>query len=344
MTTIPSKFMHECERAPRLNEMFSFFSATASGRSGAPKKNPAVDPRLLQFDNRLSRFAKIQQSLWGNFDPHYFSSIPYRLEEEIRLGDALLEYGISKAQVRGGPVGYYVLGAAEGTFARTLSSMATGSILTLSCSPNEENEESFYRRGRPQYSTFFLGPFHRLTSSFLSTDAILKPLAGKFDVILEDTTFQMYSSNRSAQIEFVKQYLRDDGIFLFVEKHTQPNQEEYLRRELQKDYGYKARYFSSADIDKKREAILQRMNLNEVSLENMAFAIGEHFSHACITWNSGNFYTIAASNDADNLHALVGNMCEPCIPNEYVYEELPAALPGSPTGLPVFRQSSRRSR
>jgi len=342
MTKTPSKFMRECERAPRLNEMFAFFSATAGGRSGAPKKNPVVDPRLLQFDNRLSRFAKIHQTLWGNFDPHYFSSIPYRLEEEIRLGDALLAYGMSKAQA-GGPVGYYVLGAAEGTFARTLSSMAAGSILTLSCSPNQENEASFYRGGRPQYSTFFLGPFHRLTSSFLSTDAILKPLAGKFDVILEDTTFQMYSANRSAQIEFVKQYLRDDGIFLFVEKLRHRVQEEYLRRELQKDYGYKARYFSSAEIEKKRETILHRMNLNEVSLETMAFAIGEHFNHACITWNSGNFYTIAASNDADNLHALVERMCEPCIPHEYVYEDLPGALAGFPNSLPTFRRSAGKS-
>lgn len=118
MTKDPSEFMEECERAPRLNEMFAFFSATAGGRSGAPKRNPVVDRRLLQFDTGLSRFAKIQQTLWGNFDPHYFGSIPYRLEEEIRLGDALLEYGVSKAQ-SGDPVGYYILGAAEGTFART---------------------------------------------------------------------------------------------------------------------------------------------------------------------------------------------------------------------------------
>lgn len=221
--------------------------------------------------------------------------------------------------------------------------MAAGSILTLSCSPNKENEASFYRGGRPRYSTFFLGPFHRLTPSFLSTDPILKPLRGKFDVILEDTTFQMYSANRSAQIDFVKQYLRDDGIFLFVEKHRHLDESEYIRRELQKDYGYKARYFSSAEIDEKRETILQKMNLNEVTLETMACTIGEHFSHACITWNSGNFYTIAASNDADNLHALVGKMCEPCIPSEYVYEELPGALAGFPNTLPRFRQSAGKS-
>ncbi|MGK9086125.1 class I SAM-dependent methyltransferase [Brucella intermedia] len=343
MTKSPSNFMNECDMAPRLNEMFAFFSATAGGKSGAPERNPVVDPRLLQFDSRLSRFAKVQQTLWGNFDPHYFSSIPYRLEEEIRLGDALLEYGMSKAQ-SGHPVGYYILGAAEGTFARTIASLAEGSILTLSCSPNKENEASFYRGGRPQHSTFFLGPFHRLTSSFLSTDPVLAPLGGKFDVIVEDTTFQMYSANRSGQIDFVKQYLHDDGILLFVEKHRHPDTAEYVRRELQKDYGFKARYFSSEEIDKKRKTILQRMNLNEVTLEDMASTIGEHFNHACITWNSGNFYTIAASNNADNLTALVQQMCDPCIPNEYVYEELPGALAGFSTTLPRFRQPARKSR
>ncbi len=342
MTKAPSKFLNECERAPRLNEMFAFFSATAGGRSGAPQKIPVVDHRLLQFDSQLSRFAKVHQTLWGNFDPHYFSSIPYRLEEEIRLGDALLEYGISKAQTAG-QVGYYVLGAAEGTFARTLSSLAAGSILTLSCSPNEENKASFYRAGRPQYSTFFLGPFHRLTSSFLATDVILKPLAGKFDVILEDTTFQMYSANRSAQIGFVKQYLRKDGIFIFVEKHKRDNQEEYLQRELQKDYGYKSRYFSTLEMEKKRETILKRMNENEVTLEAMALTIGEHFNQACITWNSGNFYTIAASNNADNLKELAARMCEPCIPHEYVYEDLPTSLTGFSTILPTFRRPTKQS-
>lgn len=162
--------------------------------------------------------------MWGHFDPHYFSSIPYRLEEEIRLGDALLEYGKSDRRGRS-PVGYYVLGAAEGTFARALADLAAGSILTLSCSPNKENEESFFRFGRPCFPRF-QGPFHRLTPSILSTDPILQPLGGKFDVIMEDTTFQMYSPNRSEQIDFVKQYLKKTAYSFLLrssDKQTLPN-------------------------------------------------------------------------------------------------------------------------
>lgn len=338
MSKASSKFIQECENAPRLNEMFSFFSATASGRSGAPQRPPRSDLRLLEYDSKLVRFAKKQRGLWGHFDPHYFSSIPYRLEEEIRLGDALLEYGKSDRRGRS-PVGYYVLGAAEGTFARAVADLGAGSILTLSCSPNKENEESFFRFGRPCFSAFFPGPFHRLTPSILSTDPILQPLGGKFDVIMEDTTFQMYSPNRSEQIDFVKQYLKKDGIFLFVEKFRQADPAEYLRRELQKDCGYKVRYFSPDQIEQKTRQILKRMNLNEVTLQTMAAEIGEHFNHACMTWNSGNFYTLAASDNAENLSELVEHMFKPCIPQEYVYENLPNVLPGFSMELPGFRLS-----
>ncbi|CAK7260967.1 MULTISPECIES: class I SAM-dependent methyltransferase [unclassified Shinella] len=340
MSKASSEFMRECDGAPRLNEMFQFFSATAAGRSGAPENLPTADFRLLQHDTRLLEFAERHRALWGQFDPHFFSSIPYVLEEEIRHGDALLEYAKSKQRSHS-PVGYYVLGGAEGTLARTLGSMAGGAILTLSCSPNKENEASFLRHGQPRFSSFFHGPFHRLTSEFLLSDAVLKPLGGKFDVILEDTTFQMYSPNRSGQISFVKQYLKDDGVFLFVEKFRHEGSAEYVRRELQKDYGYKARYFSADEIAQKNKIILERMNLNEVTIETMAAALREHFVHACMTWNSGNFYAIAASNNAQNLFDFVGRMCEPCIPHEYNYEKLPRPLPGFSFDLPPFRHVKR---
>ncbi|MEK1854046.1 MAG: hypothetical protein AAAC48_19840 [Phyllobacterium sp.] len=37
-----SLFFEECERAPRLNELASFFAATAAGRAGDPLKKPQV--------------------------------------------------------------------------------------------------------------------------------------------------------------------------------------------------------------------------------------------------------------------------------------------------------------
>ncbi|RWH21131.1 MAG: class I SAM-dependent methyltransferase [Mesorhizobium sp.] len=330
-------FFNECDNAPRLNEMAEFFSATAAGRSGVPIKVPSVDARLFQNDVALKTFNNVHRQIWGFFDRHFFSSIPYRLEEEIRLGDAFLRYG----HIAGDdecPARFYILGAAEGTLARTLAQLGNGKIQTLSCSPNRENEESFFRHGPPEHARFFLGPFHHLTWSRIVAMPALRQFSAGFDLILEDTTFQMYSPNRTEQIGFVKRRLKDDGIFVFFEKFRQKSQEEYLRREMQKDYGYKARFFSFSEIKKKNETILKRMNLNETTLDEMSMSLSAYFKYGCLTWSCGNFCTLAASNSAENLRRLISAMAPPCIPNEYVYEEAPASLPGLAFEPPPFRR------
>ncbi|MER8453839.1 class I SAM-dependent methyltransferase [Mesorhizobium sp. M1428] len=329
-------FFLECNKAPRLNEMAEFFSATAGGRSGVPIKFPSVDTRLFQGDVSLESFANVHRQLWGHFNPHFFCSIPYSLEEEVRLGDAFLRYGCAIGNV-GSPARFYVLGGAEGTLARTVATLGKGKIQTLSCSPNKENEESFFLHGRPAHATFFLGPFHHLTRSRMAETPELSHFSDRFDIILEDTTFQMYSSNRTAQIGFVKRHLKDDGVFLFLEKFSQAESGGYLRRELQKDHGYKARFFNPDDIKRKNEVILKQMNLNETTLDDMSAALAAYFKYGCVTWNCGNFYTLAASNSADNLRRLISTMAPPCIPNEYVYIEAPASLPGLAFDLSPFR-------
>ncbi|RWK66860.1 class I SAM-dependent methyltransferase [Mesorhizobium sp.] len=334
-------FFVECDKAPRLNEMADFFSTTAAGRSGVPIKVPSVDARLLQGDMSLESFTNVHRQLWGRFDPHYFSSIPYRLEEAVRLGDAFLRYGCAIGN-EDSAARFYVLGDAEGTLARTLAQLGNGKIQTLSCSPNKENEESFFLHGRPAHATFFLGPFHHLTRSRIASRPSLRHFSDRFDIILEDTTFQMYSPHRKEQIGFVKQHLKDDGIFLFLEKFKQIDSEEYFRRELQKDYGYKNRFFNPSEIKRKNELILKQMNLNETTLDDMSAALAAYFKYGCVTWNCGNFYTLAASNNADNLRRLISAMAPPCLPNEYVYMEAPASLPGLAFELPPFRRLGRQ--
>ncbi|MER9745618.1 MULTISPECIES: class I SAM-dependent methyltransferase [unclassified Mesorhizobium] len=329
-------FFMECDKAPRLNEMAEFFSATAAGRSGVPTKMPRIDPRLFHGDVALARFNNVHRQIWGRFGPHYYSSIPYRLEEDIRLGDAFLRYGcITGSDDK--PARFYILGLAEGILARSVAKLGNGKIQTLSCSPTRENEESFFLHGRPAHATFFLGPFHHLTRSRMAATPGLGHFLGGFDIIMEDTTFQMYSPNRTAQIGFVKRHLKDDGVFLFLEKFKQADTQEYLRRELQKDHGYKARFFNPDDIKRKNEVILKQMNLNETTLDNMSAALAAYFKYGCVTWNSGNFYTLAASNSADNLRCLISAMAPPCIPNEYVYIEAPAPLTGLAFDLSPFR-------
>lgn len=317
-----TSFIVECESAPRLTKFAEFFASTAAGISGRPMKEPQVDKRLLGGDEQMTRFIHLHEQRRGPFDQHYHSSIPYRLEEECRLGHAILQY----SQRRLEPLHFYSLGTAEGTMARTLSELAEGHIESLCCSPNEENHRAFLAYGEPPHASFFVGPFHHLTPQVLSSRADLQKFASGFDIILEDTTFQMYSPNRPAQIEFVTQHLKEDGVMIFVEKFRHVDVLEYQRRELQKDHGFKARYFSSEDLVKKGKTILTSMNLNEVPLEDMALAIRPYFRHCYVTWNSGNFYTLVASNSLPNINSFLAGLIEPAIPGEFVYGTVPRSL------------------
>jgi hypothetical protein len=317
-----SLFLEECDRAPRINELADFFAATAAGQSGYPVKQPQVDRRLLVGDELLDRFVRLHEQRRGPFDQHYHSSIPYRLEEECRLGHAILRYSSSRSE----PLSLYTLGTAEGTMARTIAELADGHVQTLSCSPNVENYRSFLAYGEPPHASFFLGPFHHLSHDLIQARPDLKQFASGFDIIMEDTTFQMYSPNRPDQIAFVSQHLKDDGLFFFVEKFLHPDLDEYRRREDQKDHGFKARFFRPDDIASKRTAVLSIMNRNEVPLYDIGAAISRTFRHCHITWNSGNFYSLVASNSAANIERFLSLLVIPAIPLEYVYEPLPRVI------------------
>ncbi len=70
--------------------------------------------------------------------------------------------------------------------ARSLATLAHGSVKTLSCSPNVENQDEFFSRGAPIDSLFFLGPFFDVTQDLLKKPEYAD--LNKFDVIFEDTT------------------------------------------------------------------------------------------------------------------------------------------------------------
>ena len=311
-----SDFFNECDRGPRLNQLANFFSDTAAGKNGMPVRKPVVDTRLFPADTILHRFVDLHARRQGFFDQHYHTSIPYRLEEECRMAHALFRY----AQLSPTDVLLYSLGTAEGTMARTLSELSHGKIQSLSCSPNEENLKCFMAFGSPRDASFYLGPFHRLSKDHLRSDEKLDRFADGFDFIFEDTTFQMYSPNRMKQIEFVAHHLKADGIFLFLEKFHASEAREYQTREFQKNYGFKTRYFDAEEIERKTREVLTTMHEGEVSLSEMATAVYAHFKHCVITWNSGNFYGLAASNSSENLWRYLSLMVEAAIPAEYVYE------------------------
>lgn len=314
--------MRKCNcNFPRTDSLAEFFEKTALGEYGMPAKAYSGDVNLFKNDKEMLEFYKRHLNLQGNFDKHFYSSIPYILEEECRVGTAILKYMKSKNDTQY----LYVLGAAEGTLARTVGEMGHGKILTLSCSPTKANQKSFYRLGIPKYSYFILSPYNTITNNYIKK--ILPNYSG-FDILIEDTTFQMYSSDRRSQIKYAKEKLKSDGIMGFIEKFSNTDLREFNKREFIKDNYFKKSFFSQVDINKKRQTVLGDMHNNLVTLEEFTKILSEFFNYAIVNWNSGNFYTIYSSNNKNNLLDFLSEMTESLTPKEFVHHQLPVILFG----------------
>lgn len=147
-----------------------------------------------------------------------------------------------------------------------------------------------------------------------------------FDVVIEDTTFQMYGRERLAPIALTMQHLKSDGILILHEKLMHPDPDDFHRREVQKDELFKARYFAESQIGQKKQGILRSMHEQLVTLTELTEVLQRFFDHAVVTWNSGNFYTIAASTSISRLQLFTQCLTPPAIPADFLYEDLPRVL------------------
>ncbi|HDX8709345.1 TPA: hypothetical protein RQO21_001744 [Klebsiella michiganensis] len=311
-------FIRSCEAAPRITSMSDFFSQTAAGKRNQPIREPDADQRLFETQKQC-QFSKQLLLNSGPFVKHYFSSIPYSLEEECRLGTTIINF----AEAYRPPFTVYCLGMAEGAMARTITQLSNGHVTTLTTSPTASNEASFYSNGTIPGAHFVCTPFFRLPRHLLEEKHAV--FTDGFDIIIEDTTFQMYSSDRDLQIGFVSQFLKPGGLFIFTEKFS-CDADEYSARERQKDNSYKRRFFTDSQLDAKRLAVLDTMAGNEVSLSEMKTALDKHFGYKVIYWNSGNFYSIVASSSKPNIERFLSLLGKACIPFEYIYCDLPEYL------------------
>lgn len=194
-----NNFINECISAPRINGMAEFFSSTASGEKHKPFRLVEIDDRLFHSYDYI-KFAKHLTKNSGPFVNHYFCSIPYSKEEECRLGTTVIKYAITLNK----KLNTWCLGMAEGAMARTISELSKGNIQTLTTSPTKENEHAFFKYGSSENAYFICTPFFLLEERLKNSN--LKQFNQGFDIIIEDTTFQMYSPNRSGQINHVKGY------------------------------------------------------------------------------------------------------------------------------------------
>jgi tRNA (cmo5U34)-methyltransferase len=316
--------VQEWRHAPRLTSFFDFFEQTARGSANQPDLDiPLANVELLGFDVGCLTFWDTHRRLWGNFDSHYFASIPYRLEEECRLGSTIFDFGLRTWARAGRSTTVYTLGAGAGTLSRTLAKLGDGRFKTLTCSPTPANRISFLSHRPGPDAHFYLGAFFELDDERYATDENLAPFRDGFDVLLEDTTFQMYGPNRVEQLAVIAPRIRPDGLLIQVQKVNQQDSEEYARRERQKDDVFKARFFSAAQIAGKRRDVLDTMDDQQVDLEASIAALAEYFAYTVVTWNSGNFYTIVSSGSLSVLRSFVMSMISPAIPEEYCCEHLP---------------------
>ena len=69
-----------------------FFEKTALGELGEPNNTYLGDINLFKNDEKMSSFYLNHRKLQGQFDKHFYSSIPFILEEECRVGSALKDY------------------------------------------------------------------------------------------------------------------------------------------------------------------------------------------------------------------------------------------------------------
>ena len=138
----------------------------------------------------------------------------------------------------------------------------------------------------------------------------------------------MYGPERLEPIYLATRNLREDGILVLVEKIMQADHDEYARREYQKDWEFKARYFEHQQIEDKRKTIVNKMETQEVTLDQLTEVLKVFFKSAIVSWNTGNFYTVMASNSSENLANLLNQMIEPAIPPEFCYLPLPHPLFG----------------
>ncbi|NTJ11747.1 class I SAM-dependent methyltransferase [Rhizobium lusitanum] len=324
---VDSKTIDAWRKAPRLNSFATFFEQTASGLGGAPdlgKPEPEMD--LLSFDRACMTFWDTHRRLWGHFDSHYFASIPYRLEEECRLGAAILSFAEKTSARHGRPATIYTLGAGAGTLARALAKLGDGRLKTLNCSPTAGNCVCFFARRGSDDAHFYHGPFFELDDERYAADETLLPFQDGYDVLLEDTTFQMYGRDRDNQIGFIAPRVRPNGVLVQVQKLTQRNTETYLERERQKDEVFKSRFFSVGQIVEKKRGVLDTMFDFQVDLETSQSALRSYFRYAVVTWNSGNFYTIVSSNSLNSLRDFVTSMVKPAILSAFHYEQVPKVL------------------
>lgn len=308
---------HDLEQSAML-QLASHFHNLATGASQVPLQSVAShllhDPRLLDYHDRLIAGA-------GPLFTHFLASVPYILEELCRIGVALAEVTQHSSRDAAQSVTLLELDAFDGSHGRALAGHSGGQVHSLTTSPNPANQAAFERHADARLSQFYPRSFLTLVPSQLHLPPYQRFAEG-FDFAYEMAAFQFYSQAREHHVAHVKRFLKADGLALFLEKLNHDDPHEYLRRERIKDEVFKTRYFSEAEINWKRQQMLNQMHNGQVTKAALLDVLRGQFRYVHLLWNSSNFYEFVASDNRERLEAFVASL-EPVIqPVEFCFERL----------------------
>lgn len=315
-------FCYNIRKAPRLNELLDKFEKISIGMEQVPLYVPKTNLEFIKIYNHkeILLHENIYSNCLGIFFRHAIASIPYLSEEILRTNLAIRKYAVWKKHDIKNPLTYWETSSADGTRARTLGNFSKGIIVTLTDSPNFGNEYAFNKSCLHSYSYFYRGAFIDICPEYLKKQTISNFFKDGFDIIWENTTFQMYGKNRYEQTYYISKSLKNDGIVLFLEKMSNKDLNLYSKMEKIKDE-FKSDFFVQEQIENKKTDILKTMENGQVTLEKFVNEVSKVFKYGYCIWNSSNFYEIAASNSKKNIEYFIGCLDECFVPNEFRIEK-----------------------
>jgi hypothetical protein len=313
------EFRNKMYKSPRLNELFESFEKIANGIDQVPYKIPKIDKSYLNKDDYLFHDYIFNKNL-STFFKHGISSIPYLSEEILRVDVAIKKLAEEEGIKRESPLTYWETSSADGSRARTLAEYSNGLVVTLTDSPNIGNKVQFDLSPFHPYSYFYHGVFVDICPEFLVKQTYHDAFKNKFDIIWENTTFQMYGNNRLEQLTFLNQSLKEDGLIILLEKMNAKNSDEYNLMEIYKD-DFKSKFFDKNQIAKKKETILNTMEDGQVTKEELSNAASKVFKYGYIIWNSTNFYEFVFSNSKSRIEKFISYLPDAYVPQELIIED-----------------------
>ncbi|MEP4199012.1 MAG: hypothetical protein ABJL99_25585 [Aliishimia sp.] len=284
------------------------FDGLATGRNQVPSRRVSSSFRQEHTDPLWCQTHDVIVEKSGALFQHFLASLPCILEEMCRVNAALARLQVVEGieQNRQGH-SFFALDAFDGSQARALTYITKGAFASHTCSPNSGNQAFFELYNECQQATFAQAPFFEAVKDHTKAGP-----KDAFDVIYETAAFQFYGKDRRKQIDIADQALKDDGIMILLEKSLRGDPQLFELEEDRKDDFHKTKYFSAQEIAWKKHQMLESMHDGLVELDDLLSVASERYENACVLWNGGNFFEIAACRDKSRLEkftSLLGGIC-----------------------------------